>query len=315
MFVRLALGLCVVGAMGASSHADARRVQTVYNQFTGRAGSEGRYSQTNRSAYFVSSDRADDLPVKPTVPDATSTIPGQQTAGGDVLLGAQYVGFLTDRDIIGVGNEIGKFAKIRLRVLGNDIRIKALKVVYNNGESDTLAINADVPRNSRTGWIALRGDRFINEIQLVYRSRPNFNGRARIEIFGRYAPGWLGSNGEGSKYNHGWLLLGAQSASFVGVDKDIIPIARDEGGFRRLRVTVRDRAITLKEIKVIYGDGSDETIPIRTRIDRGGTFGPIDLKGHHRQPIDRIEARYRSRVSGSSARGEGSAIVEIWGKQ
>ncbi len=40
--------------------------------------------------------------------------PGQMTEGGDVLFGAQYVGFLTDRDVIRIGSEVGKFAKIRL---------------------------------------------------------------------------------------------------------------------------------------------------------------------------------------------------------
>ena len=280
-------------------------------------GDDGRYSDNrDRSEHLVSSrrDRGDDLGARPTVPVATPATPGQATAGGDVLFGAQYVGFLTDRDVIRVGNEVGKFAKIRLRVLDNDIHISEMKVVYNNGESDALAVNADIPKNSRTNWIDLRGDRFIKEIQLVYRSRPNFNGQARIEIFGRYAAGWLGANGEGRKYNHGWLLLGAQTAGFVGFDKDIIPVASNEGGFRRLRVTARDRAITLNELKVVYTDGSDETVPIRTRVDAGGTYGPIDLGAQRRQPIDHIEAKYRSRFFDSSAKGKGSAIVEIWGQ-
>jgi CBS domain-containing protein len=236
------------------------------------------------------------------------------TEGGDVLFGAQYVGFLTDRDTIRIGSEVGKFSKIRLRVLDNDIHINEMKVVYANGESDTLAINADIPKNSRTNWIDLRGDRFIKEIQLVYRSRPSFSGQARIEVFGRYAPGWLGPNGEGRKYNQGWVLLGAQTAGFIGFDKDIIPVGANEGGFRRLRVTVRDRAITLNEIKVVYTDGQDETIPIRTRVDAGGTFGPIDLRAGRRGSIDHIEAKYRSRFFDSSAKGKGSAIVEIWGQ-
>jgi CBS domain-containing protein len=255
-----------------------------------------------------------DIRVRPTVPVATPTLPGQPTEGGDVLFGAQYVGFLTDRDVIRIGPEVGKFAKIRLRVLDNDIHINEMRVVYANGESDSLAINADIPKNSRTNWIDLRGDRFIKEIQLVYRSRPSFSGRARIEIFGRYAPGWLGPNGEGRKYNQGWVLLGAQTAGFIGFDKDIIPVGSNEGGFRRLRVTVRDRAITLNEIKVVYRDGQEETIPIRTRVDAGGTFGPIDIREGRRTPIDHIEAKYRSRFFDSSAKGKGSAIVEIWGQ-
>ncbi len=161
---------------------------------SGRGGGSYTTSSPRPSRPSSSSDSevSSDMPVRPTVPEPTQTAPGQATAGGDVLFGAQYVGFLTDRDVIRVGNEVGKFAKIRLRILDNDIHINELKVVYNNGESDTLAIDADIPKNSRTGWIDLRGDRFIKEIQMVYRSRPNFNGQARVEIFGKYAPGWLG---------------------------------------------------------------------------------------------------------------------------
>ncbi len=250
---------------------------------------------------------------RPTAPVETTAPVGRASEGGDVLFGAQYVGFGVDRDVVRVGNEIGKFERIRLRVLENDIFINELKVVYSNGETDTLAVNANVPKNSRTNWIDLKGDRFIKEIQMVYKSKPSFKGQARVEVFGQYAEGWLGPNGEGRKFNQGWVLLGAQTAGFVGFDKDIIPVGKNEGGFKKLRVTVKDRAITLNEVKVIYTDGTDETIPVRTRVDAGGTYGPIDLKGEKQIAIDRIEAKYRSRFFDSSAKGKGTAIVEIWG--
>lgn len=254
------------------------------------------------------------LETRPTSNQQTTAAPGRATSGGEVLFGAQYVGFGVDRDVIRVGNEVGKFNRIRLRVLDNDIYINEMKVVYSNGETDTLAVNANVPKNSRTNWIELKGSRFIKEIQLVYRSKPSFRGQARIEVFGNYAPGWLGPQGEGRKYNQGWVLLGAQTAGFVGFDKDVIPVGANEGGFKKIRFTVKDRAITLNEVRVIYTDGTDETIPVRTRVDAGGTYGPIDLKGQRRTAIDRIEAKYRSRFFDSSAKGKGSAIVEVWGQ-
>jgi hypothetical protein len=65
---------------------------------------------------------------------------------------------------------------------------------------------------------------------------------------------------------------------------------------------------------VVYVDGIEETIPVRTRVDAGGTYGPIELKGEKRQAIDHIEAKYRSRFFDSSAKGKGAAIVEIWGQ-
>jgi hypothetical protein len=259
-------------------------------------------------------DTAPPVDTRPISDEPSTAVPGRATAGGDVLFGAQYVGFGVDRDVIRVGNEIGKFDRIRLRVLDNDIYINEMKVIYANGETDTLAVNANVPKNSRTNWIDLKGDRFIKEIQLVYRSKPSFRGQARVEVFGHYAPGWLGPQGEGRKYNQGWVLLGAQTAGFVGFDKDVIPVGANEGGFKKIRVTVKDRAITLNEVRVIYTDGTDETIPVRTRVDAGGTYGPIDLKGQRRTAIDRIEAKYRSRFFDSSAKGKGSAIVEVWGQ-
>lgn len=290
-------------------------------QILGVQDSEGRRMERGGSRISApprerESDRpvASNIPVRPTTSQPTTAPVGAAIGGGDVLFGAQYVGFGVDRDVIRVGNEIGKFDRIRLRVLDNDIHINEIKVVYANGETDALAVNADIPKNSRTNWIDLKGNRFIKEIQMVYRSRPSFSGQARIEVFGQYAANWLGPQGEGRKYNQGWVLLGAQTAGFVGFDKDVIPVGRNEGGFRRMRVTVRDRAITLNEVKVIYTDGSDDTIPVRTRVDAGGTYGPVDLKGDRRQSIDRIEAKYRSRFFDASARGKGSAIVEVWGQ-
>ncbi len=243
----------------------------------------------------------------------TGAAPGTLTAGGDVLFGVQYVGFGVDRDVIRVGKEVGKFDKIRLRVLDNDIHINELKVVYENGEPDTLAVNANVKADSRTKWLTLKGDRFIREIQMSYKSRPNFKGQARLEVFGEYAEGWLGPQGEGRRYNEGWVLLGAQTAGFIGFDKDTIPVGRNEGGFRKLRVTVKDRAITLNELRVVYASGQEDVIPVKTRVDAGSTYGPVDLKGGTRA-IKEIQARYRSRFLDKGAKGRGNAIVEVWGQ-
>ena len=103
-------------------------------------------------------------------------------------------------------------------------------------------------------------------------------------------------------------------ASYMPNTPIISSVGSNEGGFRRIRVTVRDRAITLNEVKVVYTDGEEEIVPVRTRVDAGGTYGPIDLRGKRRQSIDHIEAKYRSRFFDSSAKGKGSAIVEIWGQ-
>jgi hypothetical protein len=245
-------------------------------------------------------------------PTPTQAQPGEQTSAG-VLFGVQQVGFGVDRDTIKVGREIGRFDRIRLRVLDNDIHINELRVVYGRGEPDALAVNANVSQNTFTDWLPLKGSRFIDEIQLSYRSRPSFRGQATVEVYGEYAKGWAGADGEARRYNQGWVLLGAQTADFIGFDRDVIAVGREQGQFRKIRATVRGRAVTMQEIRVVYGNGREEVVSVRKRVDAGSTYGPVDLKGNLRF-IDRIELRHRSRVIDSSARGKGRALVEVWGQ-
>ena len=249
----------------------------------------------------------------PTSPDRNTAKPGTVSESGSVMFGFQSVGFGVDRDSIKVGAEIGKFDRIRLRVLENDIHLNELKVVYTSGEPDVLAVNADLKENTRSNWLSIKGDRFIREIQMSYRSRPNFKGFARVEVYGDYAPNWLGPNGEGRKYNKGWVLLGAKAAGFVGFDNEAIQVGRNEGGFKRLRVAVKERAITLNELRVVYGSGAEDVIAAKSRVDADQSYGPIDLKGGTRV-IKEIRAKYRSRFFDKGAMGKGAAIVEVWGQ-
>jgi hypothetical protein len=113
------------------------------------------------------------------------------------------------------------------------------------------------------------------------------------------------------------VLLGAQTAGFTGFDRDVINIGENEGGFTRLRVAAKERAITLKEIRVKFHSGPDEVFTMRERVDPGKPYGPLEFKGG-RAPIKSIEARYRSRfdlMKGLKSVMEGRpAVVEIWGQ-
>lgn len=254
------------------------------------------------------------LATTPTSDKKSDLKVGEVNDRGETLFGTATVGFGVDRDVIRIGESIGKFDRIRFRVLDQDIFVRSLRVVYANGEIDEVAYNSDVKANSRTRWIPLKGDRFIKEIQMVYNSRPNFRGRAFVEVYGHYAPGWLGPNGEGRKYNQGFVLLGKQTAGFTIDRNDKIEVGPNEGGFRKIRVNVRDEAITLFDVRVIYGNGEVDIIPAnRTRIDVGGTYGPIDLKGGTRV-IREIRPTYRTRVFQQGGIARGRAVVEFWGQ-
>jgi hypothetical protein len=258
-----------------------------------------------------------DLSEKTDAGAPVSADKGTVVDGNDVMFGYQNVGFGIDRDVIKVGGEIGKFDRLRLRVLGNDVHINNLKVVYMDGSEQDLAVDADIRANTRTSWLEVQGSKFIREIQMSYRSKPNFKGQARIEVTGQYADGWLGPNGEGKKFNAGWVLLGAQTAGFTGFDKDTITVGKNEGGFVKLRVVAKDRAITLREIRVVFFTGPDEVFTMRERVDPGNPYGPLEFKAG-RSAIKEIQAKYRSRfdlAKGLKNLFEGTpAVVEVWGQ-
>ena len=257
-------------------------------------------------------------PGAPATPPQPVTTAGEKFTDDGILFGHQTISLDGGSGTIGVGSEIGKFERIRLRVLGNDIGLDTAKVTYADGSSQDLAVNAALKANTQTGWLAVDGTKFIRDITFSYRAKPDAKGQARVEVMGEYAKGWLGASGEGAKHNDGWVLLGAQTAGFTGYDKDTIPVSANEGGFTRLRVISKDRAITLREVRVVFLSGPDEVFQMRERVDPGKPFGPLEFKGG-RAAIKEIKARYRSRfdlAKGLKNLFEGTpAVVEIWGQQ
>ncbi len=254
------------------------------------------------------------IPATPTAPIAQTAKPGAQLPGGAILFGVQNVGFIRDRDVIRVGANLGQFDRIQLRVLDNDVFINELEVNYVDGTSQKLVVNSDIKQNTRTTWLNITGTKFIKDINMSYRSRPALKGQARIEVYGQIAEGWLGPNGRGRQFNEGWVLLGAQTAGrFLRAEIDRIEVGRNEGLFKRVRITVKDRALVFDEMRIVYGNGEEEVIPVKTTVAANSTFGPVDLKGGNRV-IREIRARYRSAIVDAKAVGRGAAVVEIWGQ-
>jgi len=235
----------------------------------------------------------------------------------DVMFGHENVELGIDREAIKVGEDVGKFNRIRLRVLGHDVHVHALRIVFADGAQSDFALDTDIKANAHSRWFDVDGGKFIHEIQLTYRAQPGIEGQARVEITGEYAKGWLAAAGEGRTYHQGWVLLGAQTAGFTGFDRDVINVGENEGGFRRLRIEAVDRAITLKEIRVKFASGPDEVFVMRERVDPGKPYGPLDFKSG-KAPIQSIIATYRSRFDlrkGLKSALDGRpAVVQIWGQ-
>lgn len=198
-----------------------------------------------------------------------------------VQLGCRDVDLNLDRDGIRVGAQDGRFDAIRLRAAGNAVQMLDLKVVYANGTVDDIPVRARIREGGSSGALDLLGhDRAIDRIELTYARVPNFRGRARICAEGHRV--------QAAALN--WVQLGCRDVD-LNVDRDVVQVDRRDGRFTALRLRAAGNAVQILDLKVIYGNGEPDDIPVRARIAEGGTSGPLDLRGHDRA-IDRIEMIY-----------------------
>jgi hypothetical protein len=105
-----------------------------------------------------------------------------------VRLGDRHVGFVNDHDIIHVGVRDGRFKRLKLMVHGNDIKLNSIKVFFGNGQVEDIVFDQHIRDGGeaviglRTGW---HQGRFIRDVELHYRSRPDFRGEAVAELWGQ----------------------------------------------------------------------------------------------------------------------------------
>ncbi|MCB1519431.1 MAG: hypothetical protein KDJ37_02520 [Hyphomicrobiaceae bacterium] len=270
---------------------------------------------------------APDKPAKPkpvvTAPEKPSKLPikttkapagGRCVGEGNLLIAKGNVGFGVDRDRIAVGGKFGKFDRIRLCVKDNDIELIELKINFVTGPSTTLGYAGLINAGTRTQPFGLKGDRFIDSLEMTYKKRENFSGRASVEVWGEIAEKWIDEEAE--LFNEGWVkLTTGDTVGFVGFELDKSPVRSHKKGFKQVRLVTRDRDITLDYFELFFADGKSQKIEAgRKRIEPGVGFGPIAIDGGPRIIKD-VEARYRSRFFDKDAKGNERATVEIWGRR
>jgi len=248
----------------------------------------------------------------------------RRVSRGDwVLLGEQTVGFRVDRDVINIGHAEDwyrdrGFRRLHLIAERNDIHLMSVRLVYFNGFSEDFAVDRLI-REGQDQPIDLRGERkYLRRIEMIYRSRPSFEGRAVMKVYGepaRFAPGPgilppIGPGpvgpGPGPGAGREWVELGCQRVSLFGVDRDTVRVGRHEGRFRAIRLHVRGADIQMLDLTVVYANGSPDSIPVRSTIRQGNRTRPLDLRGWERS-INRVDMTY---VTIPNFKGQATVCVE-----
>jgi hypothetical protein len=241
------------------------------------------------------------------------------------LLGQQRVGFRVDRDIIRVNQGEDWFRNRRYRALyfqaeGNDVHMMSIRLVYLNGFAEDFRVDR-VIRQGDDLPLDLRGERsFIRQIEMVYRSRPDFRGEAVIRVFGEPArrgpPGPPPGPGP-SAGGRDWVELGCQLVALIGKDRDSIRVGRREGRFKAIRLHVRGAGVEVLNLRVIYANGEPDNLEVKHFLREGERTRPLDLRGWERA-IDRIDMAYRTNLNPLEMVAKqriGSATVCVGGLQ
>jgi hypothetical protein len=103
-----------------------------------------------------------------------------------------------------------------------------------------------------------------------------------------------------------WEKLGERTVE-ARLDKDIVPVGRDDGLFSAIQIKVENSALVLYELKVVFGNGETFEPKLQLVFNKDTSSRVIDLPGDKRV-IKRIEFKYRDLPGGGKAR------VEVWGK-
>jgi hypothetical protein len=86
-------------------------------------------------------------------------------------------------EIIVLGND--RFKSLKVVVTDQPISITSMVIYYEGGNSETVALNADMKAGYETGVIDLKGDKEINKITFVYKTVANSkNDKSHVELWG-----------------------------------------------------------------------------------------------------------------------------------
>ena len=105
----------------------------------------------------------------------------------------------------------------------------------------------------------------------------------------------------------GWERLGERTVNF-GADVDRIAVGRDDGRFRELMFEVEGGAVALYNVRVVFGNGQDESPATELVFSDDERSRAINLPGALRV-VRNVNFNYRSLRT-----GQGRATITLYGR-
>lgn len=104
----------------------------------------------------------------------------------------------------------------------------------------------------------------------------------------------------------GWFFLGRRQVNFVG-DHDRISVGGNRR-YRRIMIKAEGNGVFMHRLRVVYGNGADDIIPVRFHFRQGTRSRVIDLRGNKRE-IRAVNFFYSKPFN-----GKGRSFISLYGR-
>ena len=199
-----------------------------------------------------------------------------------VLLGEHTVGFQAERDTIRMNRDSNWYSAVRLDASGNDVFVRNLRIIYENGYAETVRVDRMLRAGERAPAIQLPNERsFIRQLELEYRSRPGFGGRAIVQVYGdrvRRNEERVGRR----RFERQDLTELATTSVRLRSDRLSLPVERDSGRVSAIRLRATGNPIYVRTVEITFQNGSRQVEQVQQLIDANQPSRLIDLEGNRR---------------------------------
>jgi hypothetical protein len=94
---------------------------------------------------------------------------------------------MNDHDSIVVAGPNNNFRALQVRVSDAPLRMHRMRVIYENGEPEEIAIRFSIPKGGQSRAIDLKGgERRVHQVDFWYDTKGWLKGTADVSLFGMH---------------------------------------------------------------------------------------------------------------------------------
>ncbi|MEZ5924754.1 MAG: hypothetical protein R3D57_10275 [Hyphomicrobiaceae bacterium] len=219
------------------------------------------------------------------------------------LVGKQELDPRRDRVSISSDLERGRFDAVLLRASRDDVRLRGLTISTGGDDAEAIDVDEMLYAGEAGQIVEIKGrPRYIEGVDLKYQADRRGRRSPVVEVWAREAP-----ERNLPPLGREWQLLAQQSID-LGRDRQIIDIGDESGRVNALVLRAKRDDIRLRRLRLVYGNGDEEEVPVDSILYAGEETSLIELKGRARL-VQSIEVVTRT-IGRSGRRAE----LEVWGR-